>query len=275
MYGIIYKITNRINEKVYYGQTRQPPQRRWSQHKGAAKKGTNKMILYNAMRLHGIDNFTFEAVCSCETLEELNAKEEEYIAANKTLAPNGYNAGKGGDNYEKTPETCKKISESNTGRIITEEWRSNMSKAAKGRKITEKTRAKMRDAQKGRSITEEAREKLRQANLGKKQSPETIAKKSAARMNVPWSDKKRASMVGRITTEETRQKMSDALKGRIITEETKKKMRLSKQAVRKVSDEQVAAIRENKEGLLQYELAKKYNVSKQLISNIINCKRGY
>lgn len=270
-YGVIYRILNNINSKSYYGQTRQPPNRRWSQHKGAAKKGS-KMVIYCAMRAHGIDNFIFEVICECTTQKEMNDKEMEYILINNTLTPNGYNVAKGGDNYEKRPETCKRISEANKGRIISEEWRANIGKAHKGRKITEETREKMKIAQKGRIITKDAREKLRKANLGKKQSPETIAKKSASRINVPWSDKKRESMLGRKNTDETKIKMSKAQKGRVFSEETKKKMR---EAKRKITDAQIIEIRENKDKLRQFELAEKYNVSKQLICNIINHKRGY
>jgi group I intron endonuclease len=273
-YGVIYKITNKINNKTYYGQTRQNPNRRWSQHKQAAKKG-NKMILYNAIRQYGIEHFTFEVMCQCETLEELNSKEIEYISKNNSLSPNGYNAAKGGDNYEKTAETCAKISASNKGRIITEQWRKNMSIARQGSKITEETRLKMKAAQKGRVITDKTKEKLRQINLGKKQSPETLAKKTIARKGTPWSDKKRASMTGRRNSTETKLKMSESQKGRVFSEETKKKMREAKQVARKVNDEQIKEIRENKEKLPQFKLAEKYNVSKQLISNIINYKRGY
>lgn len=270
VYGRIYKIINKLNNKPYFGQTRQPPNRRWSQHKQAAKNG-GKMILYNAIRLHGVENFTFEVVCECETLEELNTKEIEYISKNNSLSPNGYNAGKGGDNYEKTPETRAKLSASNKGRIISEEWRKNMSIARKGRKITEETRIKMQKALKGRLISDETKQKLREANIGKKQSADTIAKKSAARTGVAWSDKKRESMMGRKNTEETKKKMSESQKGRVFSEETKRKMR----GPRKITDQQIYEIRENTENLLQYELASKYNVSKQLISNIINCKRCY
>ena len=274
VYGRIYKITNKLNNKPYFGQTRQPPSRRWYQHKNAAKNG-GKMILYNAIRLHGVENFTFEVICECETLKELNAKEIEYISINNSLTPNGYNAGKGGDNYEKTPETCAKISASNKGRIISEEWRKNLSVAIKGRKITEETRIKMQKAQKGRIITEETKQKLRQINLGKKQTSETIAKKSEARKGVPWSEKKRESMIGRKNSEETKQKMSESQKGRVFSEETKKKMREAKQSVRKITEQQISEIRENSEKLPQYELATKYKVSRELISNIINCKGCY
>jgi group I intron endonuclease len=274
IYGVIYKITNKINNKCYYGQTRQPPNRRWSQHKQSAKKG-NKMILYNAIRKHGIENFIFTIECMCYSLQELNEKEIYYILEKNSLSPNGYNAAKGGDNYEKTEETKRKISEGNKTRVITREWRDNIRKAHIGRKNAPETIEKMKIAQKGRIITEETKEKLRQINLGKKQSPETISKKSLARKGIPWSDKKRKSMIGRKNTEETKKKMSESQKGRIFSNETKLKMKEAKKSQRKVSDEQIAEIRENTEKLPQYKLAEKYNVSKQLISNIINYKRGY
>jgi len=274
VYGRIYKITNKLNNKEYFGQTVQLRNIRWSNHKWCAKNG-RKMILYDAIRLYGVENFTFEFVCECETQEELNAKEIEYISMNNSLAPNGYNAAPGGDNYKKTAETRAKLSASSKGRIISDKWRKNISTALTGRIITEKTRAKMSVAQKGRVITEEAKEKLRKANIGKKQTAETIAKKSAACKGIPWSEKKRESMVGRKNTEETKKKMSQSQKGRVFSEEHKKKIRASKQLVRKITDQQISEIRENKENLLQCELATKYNVSKQLISNIINCKRGY
>jgi len=267
-YGYTYLITNLINGKKYYGQTRQPPTRRWGQHKTSSKKG-GKMVIYNAMRKHGLENFKFEVVAEHETLEEMNKSEEELIAKDNTLVPNGYNAAKGGNNYEKTPETCKKISDTNKGRVISQEWREKIAKANTGRKNTVETLEKMSKAQKGRVITEGAKEKLRAANLGKKQSPETIAKKRAARTGVPWSEKKRASMVGKKHTLESIQKMKEAQKGRIIPEETKQKMREAKKAVRKLTDEQISEIKENKENLLQSKLSEKYNVSKQLINNIV------
>jgi group I intron endonuclease len=273
--GVIYKITCAITGKCYIGQTRQPPARRWSQHKQAAKKG-GKMILYDAIRKHGVENFTFEIYCTCETLEELNKKEIEVIRDENSLAPNGYNAGLGGDNYEKTEITRKKLSLANSGRVITPEWRENMRKGHANRPtITEEARQKRSVALKGRKVSEETKEKLRNANLGKKQSPETLAKKRASRIGVPWSAKKRESMVGRKASDETKQKQSAALKGRIITEEAKQKLIEAKRARRKLSNEQVAEIRSNPDGLLQKDLAEKYGVSKQLITNILLHRTAY
>lgn len=270
-YGVIYKIANTKNNKCYYGQTRQPPNRRWSQHKQSAKNG-GKMILYQAIRKHGIEHFTFEIMCECESLEELNKKEIEYIKNNNSISPNGYNAAHGGDNYEKTDETRRKIGEASKGRVVTDETRKNMSIARKGRKPTEETIQRMRDAQKGRIVTEEAKQKLREANLGKKQSADTIAKRSITLKGVCWSDAKRQSMLGRKNTEETKRKMSESQKGRVFSEETKRKMSEAKKSQRKLSDEQIAEIIENKDKLTQTKLAEMFNVSKQLISRTINSR---
>ena len=76
-------------------------------------------------------------------------------------------------------------------------------------------------------------------------------------------------------TEETKQKMSKSQKGRVISEEAKQKMRDTKKDKRKITDEQIKEIRENPEKLRQCEFAIKFNVSKQLICNIIHCKGSY
>lgn len=56
---IIYKITNKINGKVYIGQTTDSLSRRKSGHIQAATSGS-KSKLYSAMRKYGVENFEFE-----------------------------------------------------------------------------------------------------------------------------------------------------------------------------------------------------------------------
>lgn len=76
-YGNIYKITNLMNKKVYIGQTRQNPKRRWIQHKSAARTGENHP-LYNGMRYHGIKNFNFQVIDKVP-IELLDKREVKYI----------------------------------------------------------------------------------------------------------------------------------------------------------------------------------------------------
>lgn len=91
-YGVVYKITNLVNERVYIGQTIQKPQRRWSAHKYNAKQNNpNNMYITKAIMKYGHKNFTFEVIDYAKTAEELNVLEGEYISSFNSLAPNGYN----------------------------------------------------------------------------------------------------------------------------------------------------------------------------------------
>lgn len=107
---IIYKITNRLDGKVYIGQTVQSMESRWKRHKTGDYGRRTDSYLYRAIALHGEDNFKIEQIDSAETLEELNIKEETYIKAFGCLSPNGYNLHPGGNNKNAHPETRDKIS---------------------------------------------------------------------------------------------------------------------------------------------------------------------
>ena len=224
-YGSIYKITNTVNTKVYVGQTRQfPASKRWYSHKWDASHGRTKTAFSNAIRLYGSEKFMFEVVCICADLDELNKKEKEYILLLNSLAPSGYNLMKGGDNFEKSDETRKKMSRSLKGRIIDEEWRKNISEGHRGLKKSEETKQKIRDAHLGMRMSEESKEKLRIAHTGKKASIETIQKMSEKRKGVPWSENRRNASKGRKHSEETKNKMRLAKIGHTVSEETRIKI---------------------------------------------------
>lgn len=199
VYGVIYKISNSVNDKVYYGQTKSnPPSHRWNRHKYSTKKGCNVPI-HCAMRLHGIEKFKFEIVSSCETLDELNKKEIEIISSNNSYCPNGYNIMKGGDNFERTEEHNKKIGDALRGIKRTAEQCQAMSIARKGVKrgpFTQEHKDKISQAHKGKKKlrTKEHTEKLRQLRIGKKQPPEVIEKQRQARINW-WIRKKEADNI--------------------------------------------------------------------------------
>ena len=93
---LIYKITNKLNGKVYIGQTTKTLDIRRKGHIQAAKDGINHH-LYNAMNKYGIENFEFEEVCKANSKSELNYLEAKYIIEYDSVR-NGYNMGYGGDN---------------------------------------------------------------------------------------------------------------------------------------------------------------------------------
>lgn len=84
----IYKITNKINGKMYIGQTRHF-QKRWAEHKNKAKDPNQTRKLYKAMYQYGIDNFSFEVIECCK-IEELNKRELYWIDYYNSIEE-GYN----------------------------------------------------------------------------------------------------------------------------------------------------------------------------------------
>lgn len=91
----IYKITNKINNKCYIGQSNNPMQR-WTSHKSHTNIGDDigKSAIHDAMRKYGIDNFEFSIL---GWYDDYNEKEQYYIRSYNSLIPNGYNILKGGE----------------------------------------------------------------------------------------------------------------------------------------------------------------------------------
>ena len=113
----IYKITNKINGKVYIGLSGDIPTR-WREHKCHYKFIDN--ILYRAMRKYGIENFKFEILEYC-SLDELSDKEKFYIRQYNSYTGwknnNGYNATLGGETSQGavfSQEVKNKMSESHS-----------------------------------------------------------------------------------------------------------------------------------------------------------------
>lgn len=119
----IYKITNKINDKVYIGKTLLDPEERFKKHINDSKKiNKEQRPLYSAMKKYGVDNFYITLIEECD-VESLNDREKywiEYFGSFK----NGYNATIGGDgkpylDYELIYQTYIKIkSIKETAKII-------------------------------------------------------------------------------------------------------------------------------------------------------------
>ena len=94
---IIYKIQNKVNGKIYIGQTIRTLKQRMSQHLSPNK---NKSIsaIDGALKKYGIDNFEITIIDYAKSIDELNAKEIYWIGYYKSLSPNGYNLELGGRN---------------------------------------------------------------------------------------------------------------------------------------------------------------------------------
>ena len=102
---IIYKATNKVNNKVYIGQTKHSLETRKNRHLQLAKKGV-KTHFYEAIRKYGEDNFEWEIICSAKDKKTLNELETYYITKYNSIK-NGYNMVDGGDNNVMDIESVK------------------------------------------------------------------------------------------------------------------------------------------------------------------------
>lgn len=93
--GYIYKITNKLNNKCYIGQTIKKPEKRFQQHKNNYNKSYfSQLVLYKAFNKYGIENFDFEVIEEVDN-SLLNDKEKYWIEYYDSYF-NGYNSTLGG-----------------------------------------------------------------------------------------------------------------------------------------------------------------------------------
>ena len=96
--GYIYTITNKINNKIYVGQTINP-EKRWKKHLTDDVKNPN-LLLGKAFLKYGRENFTFKVIEECEN-SKMSEREIYWIETLHTYfkdhMSNGYNMTRGGE----------------------------------------------------------------------------------------------------------------------------------------------------------------------------------
>lgn len=92
-YGIIYKHTNKINGKVYVGQTIQIDnlERRWRRKDKTYSSYRSCPTFFNALNKYGWDNFETRILEECDSQDLLNRREEYFMNLYNSLVPTGYN----------------------------------------------------------------------------------------------------------------------------------------------------------------------------------------
>ena len=160
---IVYLHKNKINNKVYIGQTCQNPEKRWNKGKGYSTSPR----FYQAIQKYGWDNFEHLILFENLTLDKANDIEQQLISLyNSTNDEFGYNINSGGKNFSHSEETKRKISEANKisqkGKIHSEEWKNLMSEKFSGegnpfygKQHTNETKEKISQALKGSRSGEE------------------------------------------------------------------------------------------------------------------------
>ena len=202
VYGIIYKITNKINGKVYIGQTVNNKGFKGRYDRGGStlaekcymyhiKNKENgyyyNSFLLNAFNKYGVENFEVNDMLDVAfSKEELDIKEKSWILIYNSVS-NGYNLNYGGGNGKVSESTREKFRTLNAGK----------NNPRYGIKVSEETKSKMRKNHWSKTGV------YKPNNLSGKDS----------------------YMYGKHHSEETKKKISEANKGKIVSEETKNKLR--------------------------------------------------
>lgn len=191
---IIYKIVNKINDKIYVGQTTKDIFKRLHAH------SMSDMVIGKAIRKYGIQSFDIFVIDAAEDKKTLNEKEKYWIKKLNSLSPNGYNISTGGTGGNLGEIVNKKISK---------HFKENGANFL-GRTHSKESREKMSEKQKGHFVSLESNMKRSKTMKGKIHSEETKQK-----MRHPHKKPKEGHRIGKaIRTEEYRRNIGLSSKGR-------------------------------------------------------------
>lgn len=95
---MVYLAINKINNKVYVGQTINTLNRRKTSHYAAARNEKDNLYFHRAIRKYGENNFDWIVLDKANNQDKLNELEQFYIAKYKSNnSQYGYNMTSGGD----------------------------------------------------------------------------------------------------------------------------------------------------------------------------------
>ena len=196
----VYVHTNKINGKMYVGQTvhEDNPNERWKNGKGYKRHG----YFCNAIQKYGWDNFEHEIIANNLTADEADNFERLLIEKLDSRNPDkGYNLESGGvKNKTHSESTKKKLSESHIG--IAAGKNNPMYGVSPKERMDDETYQAWREKLINLTTSDEFRQQMRERNLGKKYSDEVNSKKGRKGAD--------HALYGKHHSEETKKKISCA-----------------------------------------------------------------
>lgn len=113
---IVYKVINKINNKMYVGKTNGNLFDRKRKHERISLRSKNTYF-HNALNKYGFDNFEWSILCETDSESKLNALEKFYIAAYRKIGKlyNMTDGGEGKNGWKPSSETLLKMSQSKIG----------------------------------------------------------------------------------------------------------------------------------------------------------------
>lgn len=163
----VYKITNKVNGKIYIGITNQGVATRWYKHTSDSR-GNSTFPLHNAIRKYGTDNFQIDVIEVVDDVEVLKERECYWIKEfNSYDRSKGYNLTLGGDGTFgrfHSQETKNKIRQKALGRVRSTQSKENQSKSIKEHNIFNHNEMSER-AKKGNTIRWSNPESRKNASL--------------------------------------------------------------------------------------------------------------
>jgi group I intron endonuclease len=145
MYYLIYKITNKVNDKFYIGAHK-------TKDKNDSYMGSS-MLVKKAIQKYGINNFIKEIIYEASSIEEMYLKEKELVIIDRNISYNLKEGGIGGFDFinknglagsgflgkKHSINTRNKISEKLEGNII---WLGKTHKEESKKKMSESHQGK-------------------------------------------------------------------------------------------------------------------------------------
>jgi group I intron endonuclease len=164
VYGYVYLIRNKVNGKIYVGQTTDTISQRWSGHKTLSRSPNPRMRVCRAIKKYGEDAFDIVELHRAFSKEELDEMEIRAIASTGACDREvGYNTRQGGSRGRWSAEHKQRMS-----RIKKEFYAANPHVAIE-------TGLKQR----GKTHTEEARARMSASRLGVPRGPQSPEHRAA------------------------------------------------------------------------------------------------